>query len=1258
MKIKEIISEAKPSEISTFKNRGYNAFGISGIRVYYNKNNISINVGFDYEPELPLFIQEKDAIDTVFDRYQKDFPSLKIEDLKVSPITSDDNIPSLDKTDANNPKLNPNQVDTPIQRIQQYTRKSDGKIFDNEQTTVANIRNIIDDSIQDEKRKPYYTNFLNYLINRTGLGFKPFVLVDNVQDYENAGFEVGAFDKENRFKDLVTDFGEIASPVGLICKSINGNATRMISQILGENDIEKLKENATIHFHPSQTHELVDSYIEYNGNVLRISTKAGKDLSNGSGASLMGVYKSLEEINANPEASRMLQELLRNKDYREAFRWLEILAKVIEPEIESEESVSGNTRANKVLESIMNQIDLLNSINGQELITDSDKEIIRKIWGPNGSNKMMNSKKSHFGAALDSVSDIHSLDPSIVNGIGKFSDNFKKFVKTSILTRPFNQPSISSGSDTYKKMESNKGWWLKIKKALIYHIATGLNKKEQFSKLCTWILNHGSFCQVDIIFDPAGNKELNTVVKERRTPKELDKQKLVVTNIVATWPSTVINEVYLLPEVLNDGFKYKLTLNRNEPPSDDQLRDLVSKLKSDNNDILKDQLFGFDLNEYSDIIMPNKEDLALSFNDWINQAVTHAKKSWDDENGTELTQYKKRQREAEKSQGFNLLKNTISELVEIGVPTKYEPKNTDDLNTLVDKMSNSIVSILSGNAIDKFVILKNIASIAKRNLWLLNDTDTINENENIAETNNIVNNLINQLYYSVLLIDAVKNDKPTEKIKDKLMIYSGNNQRLVQVINSLNKNSLSSMDNMSIDNLSDEQKLIAYYSKVDGIDYNAIFKISKDKSSPYDNIKGGIKLKQFLNNYGEPDERGALNYVRKILSGNNLLKLEWYRLSNPLERKEMVDIMVNDLTTKNADLNDFVFRIRKFPSYNVNNVMDPNDSSISDSNAKIMEFVKKHFTSHNDSLNRTQLHNIVLSILGYNMGFNALEKDKLEQLVKDFISLIKDSNIKKIIGDETFRKFHDSLKEELDKDDIIEYISIIYWAIKLKHFHDIGLETLFNEAKQNLLSFYASNKTYSGHIERLKFGTHVRTRVADKSIRSNELDSLTQEKIKELEQKWNNLPSVTLGAGGGRGQENLNNAVTKGNVDIPQLKIKFLKKKHPLSRELYKIIDDNKRNEMVDTLILLVKRNKHLTWNDLINNVKKSEDYVDYNTLPDSTKIPTSDIGTTPTPDTQPVVKRPRGRPRKNPPTDLPDSIKNSVPESRSAVLKGILSVL
>jgi hypothetical protein len=66
---------------------------------------------------------------------------------------------------------------------------------------------------------------------------------------------------------------------------------------------------------------------------------------------------------------------------------------------------------------------------------------------------------------------------------------------------------------------------------------------------------------------------------------------------------------------------------------------------------------------------------------------------------------------------------------------------------------------------------------------------------------------------------------------------------------------------------------------------------------------------------------------------------------------------------------------------------------------------------------------------------------------------------------------------------------------------------------------------------------------------------------------------------------------------------------------------------------------------------------VDYKTLPDSIKIPTSDIGTTPTQDTQPAVKR-RGRPRKNPPTDLPDSIKKSVPESRSAVLKGILEVL
>jgi hypothetical protein len=242
------------------------------------------------------------------------------------------------------------------------------------------------------------------------------------------------------------------------------------------------------------------------------------------------------------------------------------------------------------------------------------------------------------------------------------------------------------------------------------------------------------------------------------------------------------------------------------------------------------------------------------------------------------------------------------------------------------------------------------------------------------------------------------------------------------------------------------------------------------------------------------------------------------------------------------------------------------------------------------------------------------------------------------------------------------------------------LETLFNEAKQNLLSFYASNKQYYDDIEKLKFGSSVRTRVNDKSNRSNELDSVTQEKIdklKELETKWNGLSPVTLGAGGGGGKENLNNAVTKGSVNEPMLKHRILKQKHPLSRELYKIIDDNKRVDLVTSMISMVKRNKNLTWQNLIDLVKNSEDYVDYKTLPDSIKIPTSDIGTTPTQDTQPVVKRrgrppkeqpsanaqpvvkrPVGRPPKKPPTDLPESIKKSVPESRSAVLKGILSVL
>lgn len=432
--------------------------------------------------------------------------------------------------------------DNPQTQIANYLQRDIGsaqiakRIRANNIITVGNIKRIVDSGVaSNDRRKPAFAQVLDTFITDPGQKKFPLTVLNDVSALK----KVYGFDK---YKDIVNDFGEIMGPVGLICDTVNGNGSRLIQKLFNA-DTASLMKDATIHFQPARNFPLVDSYIEYNGKILNISSKAN----GGAGASLAGLPEQLKFIKENPDVKRLYDaEIAKNPAYQEAERILNILVK--------EEDAKGGWRGfidtaiallpNKGIDIGKGQLPIG--------ITKSDKNTLYAVANYVGGTETGLSKANSIlkalvsGTAEQETATLQKVAAKTRTQVQPFSKNFKNiFYFNPTMTK---QQGSEAGKDSV---------WLQFKKAIVWHITTMINKNEAFSNLLTWIFNHGAIVQITTVTSYLDTKTAGFPVGQ--TNKGAD--PLVYFQIKATWPSSAIDTVELVEAGQSPGFFYRLRVN-------------------------------------------------------------------------------------------------------------------------------------------------------------------------------------------------------------------------------------------------------------------------------------------------------------------------------------------------------------------------------------------------------------------------------------------------------------------------------------------------------------------------------------------------------------------------------------------------------------------------------------------------------------------------------------------------------------------------
>jgi hypothetical protein len=543
---------------------------------------------------------------------------VQTKQVEVVPVYSDDVNPELDDRGRLAATRNPTYSDQVKQAVD-YRDRPEGDLIDVKKLasrgvlTVANAQEVIAGHRDSELHKSALAPILDK--SRIDKGWEPTVLVDDVNKVP---------------KGFLSEFGEISGPLGLLMGTINGNGTRVLPKFFDAQRSDIIKQ-ATIHFHPSTSHKLVDSYIEYRGQIVRVSSKyAGGAISGGNGASFKGIYQSLAEIGNNPQAKDMFNSLLRSKpELRDKFQILQKIVGTFESDEEdsdlSDEELDEARGAkaakpqqsndNAVYLGIKTRLDLLKQLSGGRLVTDSDIAIIDSLWSATNSDTGTAKLDILFGRALgveadrwaSQRADATNTDRAYINatnklGSQKFSQNFKSLLVKFDINK-YGEASIGGSQDVKKTDESNqkRGWWLRLKKAIVYEIAISLNSTSWFSFLCTWILNHGNFIQIDMRSSEGTNRSGG--------------KSLIVSNISATWPSTAVDRVVMLPSPTGAGMQYKLLINGNvdwQKLSAAEQKKILSNMAKDDHD------FGFTDRE-RETMLHTQRDLARFNKQWSDE---------------------------------------------------------------------------------------------------------------------------------------------------------------------------------------------------------------------------------------------------------------------------------------------------------------------------------------------------------------------------------------------------------------------------------------------------------------------------------------------------------------------------------------------------------------------------------------------------------------------------------------------------------------
>jgi len=363
---------------------------------------------------------------------------------------------------------------------------------------LKNIYDVFKKTYSQQKQNIIFKSLLKRFIDNPGKrsGIYPFTILDDITDLS----------KKYDFKDVTTiptRFGEVLGPVGIITDNVSGNANDVILDFLGAKSHRELMNSATIHFNSAGNDKLFDGFIEYNGNVLSISSKANGSL----GTSISSINLAIAEIkrlaSKNAELRNKLKEITEGR-YSNYY---------------------------KLLLSLVQEI-----------------------------------PKHHKNLLVYQASNSNYKDETLIKDLEEFSilskkSNIPSAEITTTLPKDFN-----FSSDLVKLYEKYKGELSSSKNisnrsvidilnyALVKEGLSYLNDDGNFSNLIIWIFNHSATLQVDTFTESNFGKK--DPIKKSSTG---ERNPLIMTNIRATWPSTAIHKAELLED--SDRVSFRLKLN-------------------------------------------------------------------------------------------------------------------------------------------------------------------------------------------------------------------------------------------------------------------------------------------------------------------------------------------------------------------------------------------------------------------------------------------------------------------------------------------------------------------------------------------------------------------------------------------------------------------------------------------------------------------------------------------------------------------------
>lgn len=205
-----------------------------------------------------------------------------------------------------------------------------GRLKNSRAVTVANIVDLVGRSeyssadpklspsqraprIADKPRQtPFLSAVLQHYIKKPGGGHSiyPLQVLPDMRLLKNYGIRVPG--------SIVTDFGEVLGPVAYLTGNTTGSGNKMITEILNAN-YQQLERGATIHFNSGENEALYDSFIEYDGKVIGISSKGHTGGTAAAKPNVSGLTKAINEIKSNPDALQRLKKLFRDPDNKRMF---------------------------------------------------------------------------------------------------------------------------------------------------------------------------------------------------------------------------------------------------------------------------------------------------------------------------------------------------------------------------------------------------------------------------------------------------------------------------------------------------------------------------------------------------------------------------------------------------------------------------------------------------------------------------------------------------------------------------------------------------------------------------------------------------------------------------------------------------------------------------------------------------------------------------------------------------------------------------